>query len=289
MSVNSSEDQRAQRAGLSAFLGGSLPASLIPLATSFGVQHTWTQPNAARPALHSRAAALTEYGRQLLTSAHRRGITVLIPGDPGWPDHSSARDLPCLWLSDTVDLEGLGCRAVTITGSAACTPYGQSVATEFARAMVDAGRIVVTATAFGIARHVVNAVSACGGQMVAVSARGPAPEDQPIQLCEHRADVPNLGAIVSAVPPAEHASRARFAIQQRLLATLAPVVVIVEAGARSSSLAVARHASQSGRLTFAVPGPISSPASAGCHQLVAEGTAQLVTASGQVLSALAHR
>jgi DNA processing protein len=72
-----------------------------------------------------------------------------------------------------------------------------------------------------------------------------------------------------------HASIATFLARNRLIAALGHATVVVEAGARSGALNTAHHAAQLGRPVLAVPGAFSSPASFGCHRLVAQGRAQL--------------
>ncbi len=66
-----------------------------------------------------------------------------------------------------------------------------------------------------------------------------------------------------------------FLARNRLIAAIGDAVVVVEAGARSGALNTAHHAAQLGRPVFAVPGRFTSPASVGCHRLVAEGVAEL--------------
>lgn len=62
-----------------------------------------------------------------------------------------------------------------------------------------------------------------------------------------------------------------------MIAAMASVIVVVEAGSRSGSINTANHASSIGRPIAAVPGPVTSPSSAGCHELVQSGRAELVT------------
>jgi DNA processing protein len=59
--------------------------------------------------------------------------------------------------------------------------------------------------------------------------------------------------------------------------------VVVEAGRRSGSLNTAGHAQVLGRPVGAVPGPVSSPSSAGCHVLIRSGLAACVTGVDDVL------
>jgi DNA processing protein len=62
--------------------------------------------------------------------------------------------------------------------------------------------------------------------------------------------------------------------------------VVVEAGWRSGSLNTAGHAAQIGRPIGAVPGPVSSAASAGCHRLIRDYDATLVTNADEVAQLL---
>ena len=77
--------------------------------------------------------------------------------------------------------------------------------------------------------------------------------------------------------------RQRFLHRNRLIAALAPGTVVVEAGLRSGSLSTARRAEELNRVVGAVPGPVTSAASAGCHELVRDGVAVLVTGAEDVM------
>jgi len=82
-----------------------------------------------------------------------------------------------------------------------------------------------------------------------------------------------------------HASIGSFLARNRLIAALADVTVVVEAGARSGALNTAHHAAQLGRPVFAVPGAFASSASVGCHRLIAQGRAQIVVHPGDPVAA----
>ena len=99
----------------------------------------------------------------------------------------------------------------------------------------------------------------------------------------------NLGLLLSEMPPGSAPTRHRFIARGRLLAALSSATVIVEAGARSGALNVAREANSLGRGVGAVPGPITSAASTGTHLLLREGTATLVTGSHDVAALTTSR
>ena len=92
--------------------------------------------------------------------------------------------------------------------------------------------------------------------------------------------------MVSEYPPGTTPARHRFLVRNRLIAAFGAGTVVVEAGRRSGTLSTAAAAEQLGRLVMAVPGPVTSAMSVGCHLLLADRFAQLVTNAGDVLAAL---
>ncbi len=86
-----------------------------------------------------------------------------------------------------------------------------------------------------------------------------------------------MGAVVSELPCGSAPTKWRFLMRNRLIAASTRATLVVEAGWRSGSLNVAGHAVAMGRSVGAVPGPVTSAASAGCHRLIRDGAAILVT------------
>ena len=71
-----------------------------------------------------------------------------------------------------------------------------------------------------------------------------------------------------------------------MIAALADATVVVEAGWRSGSLNTAGHAAALARPLGAVPGPVTSAASAGCHRLLREFDARCITGAEDVVELL---
>jgi DNA processing protein len=88
--------------------------------------------------------------------------------------------------------------------------------------------------------------------------------------------------IVSEWPPGRIVSRLRFLVRNRVIAALATGTLVVEAGERSGALNTARHARDLGRRLMAVPGPVTSDTSAGCHQIIRDWQGMLVTSAADV-------
>jgi DNA processing protein len=76
------------------------------------------------------------------------------------------------------------------------------------------------------------------------------------------------GVIASEWPPGRHVSRLRLLTRNRVVAALAAGTVVVEAGQRSGAVSTTRHARDLGRRLMAVPGPVTSDPSAGCHHVI---------------------
>jgi DNA processing protein len=144
--------------------------------------------------------------------------------------------------------------------------------------------IVVSGAAYGIDACAHRGALSAGGATVAVLACGvdrPYPRGNE-ELIER---IAAEGAVVSEVPPGSSPTRWRFVTRNRLIAALSGVTVVVEAGWRSGASITAREAGDLGREVAAVPGPVTSATSAGCHRLLREG-AVCVTDVGEVLELL---
>jgi DNA processing protein len=160
--------------------------------------------------------------------------------------------------------------AVAIVGSRHATPYGIAAAERLASDLAARGVTIVS----GLARGIDTAAHRSAWRRVA--ARSPcsaAGIDLVYPRGERaaRARIEARGAIVSQFPPGMPALAGHFPARIRTLAGLALGVVVVEAAERSGALITAGFAGDLGRETFAVPGRITSPASAGANRLIQDG------------------
>jgi len=213
------------------------------------------------------------------------GGVLVHPGHPGWApgldDHGPAAPL-CLWVRGDGDLAALGRRSVALVGARACTTYGQHVATDLAVGLVDRGFTVVSGGAYGIDAAAHRGAVVAGAPTVVLQAGGvdrPYPAGNAALLSRV---VETGGAVVSEVPPGSVPSRTRFLLRNRLIAASSRATVVVEAAWRSGALSTAGHATALLRPVGAVPGPVTSMASAGCHRLLRDGSAVCVTDAAEV-------
>jgi DNA processing protein len=260
-------------------------ATLVRLLAEHGAVETLARLRAGR--LDRREgwhARLHELDADALRHAtERQAVHVLVPGDPAWPPALDRLALPpyCLFVRGAPDLALLTERSVAIVGSRAATDYGLTVAGDIADGLVARGWTVVSGAAYGIDAASHRAALAADGTTVAVLACG-ADRAYPQTHRGLLDAVARTGAVVSEVPPGCAPFRSRFLARNRIIAALARATVVVEASLRSGSLTTAREARDLVLPVGAVPGPVTSMASAGCHALLRETDAVLVTDAAEV-------
>jgi len=212
------------------------------------------------------------------TFARRRiaaaGLTAVCRCEAGYPER--LRDLPdppaVLHVAGSPAAIPRG-EAVAIVGSRRATPYGLEVSTALGRALTGAGVPVVSGMALGIdsAAHL-GALEADGAPPVAVLAGG-AETPYPARMRHLHRRLVEHGAVVSEMPPGFTGHRWCFPARNRIIAALSTLTIVVEAATRSGSLITADLATDIGRTVAAVPGPVTSRASAGANELLHAGAA----------------
>ncbi len=213
------------------------------------------------------------------------GLRLVMPGDPEWPtqldDLGDTRPL-VLWVRGTGHLRLACVNSVAIVGARAATGYGQHVAIELAAVLAEKGVGVISGGAYGIDAGAHRGALAAGGDTVAVLAGGLSfgyPQGNRALFAAIEAQ----GVLVSECPPDSRPTRPGFLVRNRIIAALSRGLIVVEAALRSGALNSARHARELCRPVMAVPGPITSEYSAGCHELIRDYGAMLVTCAADVL------
>lgn len=202
------------------------------------------------------------------------------PDDGEWPHQLEDLLVPPIGLIVRGELPT--CSSIALVGTRNPTTYGARIASEFASSLADRGREIISGGAYGIDTHAHRGAIAAEGKTTAVLASGiavkyPAGNERLFQ------EILENGALISEVMPFEQARPERFLTRNRLIAALAKSTIVVEAAFRSGSLRTARDAAELLRVVLAVPGPISSPSSDGCHRLIGERCAEIVTSVADAL------
>jgi DNA processing protein len=210
----------------------------------------------------------------LIEEIEAAGGRFITEEDQEWPHQLEDLIAPPIGLIVRGELPS--CNSVSIVGTRNPTPYGARIASEFAAGFADRNVPVISGGAFGIDTHAHRGALAAEGKTIAVLASGisiryPAANERIFS------EIIECGALISEVMPNERARPERFLTRNRLIAALARCTIVVEAAFRSGSLRTARDAAELLRLVLAVPGPINSPTSDGCHRLIGERCAEIVT------------
>lgn len=233
-----------------------------------------------------------------LATAEKVGGRLLVPEDPDWPAfqllslaaptdrglRGSGQPLG-LWVRGAAQVASLFDRAASVVGARSSTPYGENVAAELGYQLAQAGMTVVSGAAYGIDAAAHRGAIAAGGPTVAVLGCGidiayPAGHTRLID------GIAEVGLVVSEYAPGVTAARHRFLVRNRLIAALSSATVVVEAGVRSGARNTATTAAALGKVVMAVPGPITSAMSVGCHDLLRTGGAVVAGSVAEVIEAV---
>lgn len=209
-----------------------------------------------------------------------RGAASAIAGYP-----SRLRDLPdpppVVYVRGHDEWLGEG-PIVAIVGTRAATAYGERVTREIAGQLARAGALVLSGMARGIDAAAHRGALGSDARSGAVLGTGV----DVAYPAAHRALHAELGArgvLIAEQPPGEHATGGSFPERNRIIAALADLVIVIEAGARSGALITATRALELGRIVAAVPGPIDSPQCAGSNELLRDG-AQVIASAADALA-----
>jgi DNA processing protein len=206
-------------------------------------------------------------------------------GFPGYPPRLAGVVAPPPLLYFRGDWSWSDENAIGIVGSRSCTSYGLRIATQLARGLARAGFTVVSGLARGIDAAAHRGAMEGGGRTVAALAGGLSriypPEHAPLadEITAGR------GCLITETPMVMEPQAGMFPARNRIISGLSRGVIVVEANVRSGALITARHAAEQGREVYAVPGPVDSPASAGCLELLRTG-ARLVRSADDVVEDL---
>ena len=231
------------------------------------------------------ASALTKIEVQALEDqVGTCGAFLVTRSDADWPtglDELKAPPIALIGRGVRSTLENLE-RSISIVGTRNPSEYGVRVAGDFAAGAIDRGWSVVSGGAFGIDSAAHRGALIAEGLTMAILGGGvnsifPSGNERLFR------EILESGLLLSEVLPNIHAIPSRFLIRNRLIAAISRATVVVEAAFRSGSLRTARDAAEIFRPVLAVPGSIHSPTSDGCHRLIGERIAEIVTSIADVM------
>jgi DNA processing protein len=209
---------------------------------------------------------------------YHTGIGSFKRGDRCYPADLTDLQHPPAELFSLGNLALLERPVVAIVGTRNSTAYGERATRNIARELTRAGACIVSGMARGIDAVAHRTALEHGGATVAVLGTG---IDVPYPAAHRRlhSAIAADGLVLSENPPGATAQKGAFPKRNRIIAALARVTIVVEAGHKSGALNTASHATDLGRVVAAVPGPIDSDQSAGSNQLLRDGATFIASPS----------
>jgi len=212
----------------------------------------------------------------ILSSIEESASTFLIPGHEYWPRRVEDLVAPPIALIAKGNLDALVADSLAIVGTRNPTNYGARIAGDFAAGFVDRDWVIISGGAYGIDTYAHRGALIAEGSTVAVIACG-IDVNYPAANARLFEEICESGALITEAMPGVKAMPHRFLTRNRLIAAMSQATLVVEAAFRSGSLRTARDAAELLRPVMAIPGPINSPTSEGCHRLIGERAAEIVT------------
>ena len=215
-------------------------------------------------------------GDKILTEIDKHFARLITPDDEDWPEQLNDLAAPPIGLILKGNINALHQPSLAIVGTRNPTSYGARNAGEFAAGFADREWAIVSGGAYGIDSYAHKGALIAEGVTVAVVASG-IDINYPAGNTRLFAEICESGAMVTEFMPGHRALPNRFLTRNRLIAALSKATLVVEAAFRSGSLRTARDAAEIFRPVMAIPGAITSPTSEGCHRLIGERAAEIVT------------
>jgi DNA protecting protein DprA len=215
-------------------------------------------------------------GEQVLERIALHNVHLITPADEQWPIQVNDLMAPPIALIIKGDSAALHRPSLAIVGTRNPTSYGARIAGDFAAGFADREWGIISGGAYGIDSYAHQGALIAEGVTVAVIASG-IDINYPAGNARLFAEICESGAIVTEFMPGHKALPSRFLTRNRLIAAISKATLVVEAAFRSGSLRTARDAAELFRPVMAIPGPINSPTSEGCHRLIGERAAEIVT------------
>lgn len=162
-------------------------------------------------------------------------------------------------------------RILTVVGSRKITAYGQNILEKILPPTLAHEVGVASGLAYGVDKYAHDLALKHNAYTLAVLPGGLdkiSPRNH-YQLA--KSIIENNGCLISEIPPGQKITKGAFPRRNRLLAALGEATLVIEAARKSGSKITAYQAINAGKDVAAVPGPIFSEQSQGCHDLIKDG------------------
>lgn len=207
---------------------------------------------------------------------NEKGISFYTEASKEYPDR--LREIPSPPYAIYVKGE-LPCQkkpTVSIVGARDCSTYGERMAIHFSERLAEEGVQIISGMARGIDGAGHRGALNVKGKTFAVLGCG-------VDVCYPKEnlglfkDLEREGGLLSEYPPMCQPFKSHFPARNRIISALSDAVLVMEAREKSGSLITADMALEQGKDVYALPGPITSNLSRGCHELIRQGAGILIS------------
>ncbi len=206
-----------------------------------------------------------------------QGIKVVSVADSCFPRRLADRKVQIsLLFYRGVDLSLLHKKCVAVVGSRSLNSYGREVTAEITRQLCSKGYCIVSGAAEGADSTAHKEAITAAGKTIAVLGCG-VDRVYPPSNKSLLENIAHSGLIISEYRPGTPPAAKNFPARNRIIAALAEAVIITTAKTKSGSLITAKLAHNMKIPVYAVPGSIFSNEQRGCHSLIQQGYAKIIT------------
>ncbi len=200
----------------------------------------------------------------------KKGVRCITLSNPEYPHRLKEVSSSPYALYVKGELPAEHTKTVAIVGARTCSPYGESMAWEFARHLAEAGIDIISGMAVGVDSAGQRGALAAGGKSYGILGCG-------VDICYPKEafslymDLGKQGGLISEYPIGTNPLKQHFPARNRIISGMADAVLVIEAKERSGSLITVDMALEQGKDVYALPGPINSALSQGCNHLIKQG------------------
>ncbi|WP_019187599.1 DNA-processing protein DprA [Prevotella conceptionensis] len=217
----------------------------------------------------------------------RNGIQALALADDEYPQRlKNCDDAPLvLFYKGTASLNRA--RVINIVGTRHCTACGQDLIRRFVSELKNLCPevLIVSGLAYGVDINAHRQALANGLDTVGVLAHG-LDYLYPTRHKQTANEMLTQGGLLTEFLTNTNADKLNFVRRNRIVAGISDACVLVESAAHGGGLITAAIARDYNRDVFAFPGPVGTPYSEGCNNLIRDHKAQLVASAADFVHAL---
>jgi DNA processing protein len=189
-----------------------------------------------------------------------------------------------LFYKGTADLNAS--KVVGVVGTRSCSDYGRAFTEKLVEDLAAAGIVVVSGLAYGIDAAAHKAALRHGAPTVGVVGHGLDKIYPSAHASLAKEMVKEGGGILTEFFSGTQPDKHNFPLRNRVVAGLCDATVVVETAVKGGSIITAKLADAYNRDVFAVPGRTTDKNSAGCHYLIRNNKAILLTEAPELLEVM---